>query len=413
MRICSIVSFLAFVLIVSVNAEKVNLEVYASNLDSISVAILPFKSVGDGRITKDEPWKVLANDLEFSGRFSVFRVQKADTAEMAKNNVPLYVDGEYETFGRQFVRVDCYLRDAKSGGLLASKKYEGDVKHLRPIGHRFADELIRTLFNDKGIFESKMLFVKDEGPKKNIMIMDWDGDNVHALTATTTVNIFPAFVDSSTFLWTSFIRGHPDIYKATISGRGGAIMSSRFVQTSPAYSPITGRVAFASSRDGNMEIYTCDLDGKNIKRLTNARSIQTAPRWSPNGFQIAFTSDRVGQPKIFLMDADGTNVHQLCFEGGYQDSPAWSPKGDRIAYQCLVNGKFEIITVQTDGANAFQVTNCPGNNEYPAWAADGAHIAFSNSRGGSIDLYAVKSDGTHLTRLTTTGNAKMPDWGNW
>jgi TolB protein len=396
----------------AVLAEKVNLEVYASNLDSISIAVLPLKTTGDVKVTKNEPWKVLAADLEFSGRISVFRVLKADAAELAQNNVPLYIDGEYEVFGK-FARVGFTLRDAKSSDALLEKKYEGELEQARAMAHRFADVLVETLFGDKGIFESRMLFVKDEGAKKNIMIMAWDGENMRQLTMTSTLNIFPAFVDSTVFLWTSFIRGHPDIYKASFGGRGGALISSRYIEASPSYSPITGKVAFTSSRDGNMEIYTCDIDGKSIKRLTTSKSIETSPCWSPNGYQIAFTSDRIGAPRIFVMDADGSNVHQLAFEGGYQDSPAWSPKGDKIAYQCITNGKFEILTANTDGSNVFQVTNCPGDNEYPSWAADGMHIAFSSKRGVKTDLYAVKADGTRLIRLTNTGNAKMPDWSNY
>jgi Tol biopolymer transport system component len=41
------------------------------------------------------------------------------------------------------------------------------------------------------------------------------------------------------------------------------------------------------------------------------------------------------------------------------------------------------------------------------------HIAFSSKRGAGSDLYAVKADGTRMIRLTTTGNAKMPDWSNF
>jgi TolB protein len=395
----------------SARAEKVNLSVYASNLDSIAIAVLPFKSTGETNLAKDEPWKVLANDLEFSGRFSVSRIVRADTAEMAKNNVPLYVDGEFEVFG-QYVRVNCFLRDAKSGDLLVEKKYESDMRHVRSAGHKFADQLVEMLFNEKGFFESKILFVKDEGAKKNIMLMDWDGDNLRAVTSNSTINIFPAFIDSVSFLYTSFLRGHPNIYKGKFGGKSVYIVPSRFTDTSPAYSAITGKIAFASSRDGNMEIYTCDFDGGNIKRLTKSRSIETAPCWSPNGFQIAFTSDRAGQPQIFIMDADGGNVHRLYFGGGYQDSPAWSPKGDKIAFHMISNGKFDIWTVSPDGTNPFQVTTIPGNNEYPAWAADGEHVVFSSERGGKCDLYGIRIEGTHCKRLTNSINAKMPDWEN-
>jgi TolB protein len=395
----------------SAHAEKVNLSVYASNLDSIAIAILPFAQQEGTRSTNDDPWKVIANDLEFSGRFSVFRMTKPDTIAMSKNNVPLYIDGACEAFG-QYVRVTCSMHDAKSGSVVAERKYESDTKHLRSTGHKFADQLVEMLFNDKGIFESRILFVKDGGAKKNIMLMDWDGDNLQAVTSNSTINIFPAFIDSVSFLYTSFLRGHPNIYKGTFSGKSTYIVPSRFTDTSPAYSPITGKIAFASSRDGNMEIYSCDLDGTGIKRLTSSRSIETAPCWSPNGYQIAFTSDRAGQPQIFVMDADGSNMHRLYFGGGYQDSPAWSPKGDRIAFHMIANGKFDIWTAAVDGSNPFQVTTAPGNNEYAAWAADGEHIAFSSERGGKTDLYAIKADGSHMKRLTFSGNAKMPDWGN-
>jgi len=395
----------------SVLAEKVNLSVYASNLDSIAIGVLPFKKVGEEALSKGEPWKILASDLEFSGRFSVVKITKADTAELAKNNVPLYVDGEYEVFG-QFVRVACFLRDAKSGGAVVEKKYESDLKHVRSAGHKFANQLVEMLFNEKGIFESKILFVKDEGPKKNIMLMDWDGDNARPVIANSFINLFPAFIDSASFLFTSFLRGHPNIYKCSFGGKPVYIVPSRFTDTSPAYSQITGKIAFASSRDGNMEVYTCDIDGTGIKRLTTSRSIETAPCWSPNGYQIAFTSDRAGQPQIFVMDADGANVHKLYFGGGYQDSPAWSPKGDKIAFHMISDGKFDIWTVSSDGSNPFRVTTVPGNNEYPAWAVDGEHIVFSSERGGSCDLYGIRADGTRCRRLTTSVNAKMPDWEN-
>jgi TolB protein len=396
---------------ISVDAEKVNLSVYASNLDSIAIAVLPFKNTGEATLSRDEPWKALANDLEFSGRFAVFKMNAADPAEMAKNNIPLYVDGDYEFFG-QYVRVGYFLRDARSGSLLVEKRYEIDVKHVRNTGHKFANQLVEMLFNGKGIFESRILFVKDEGAKKNIMLMDWDGDNLRPVTSNSTINIFPAFVDSVSFLFTSFLRGHPNIYKCAFGGKPVYMVPSRFTDTSPAYSSITGKITFASSRDGNMEIYTCDIDGSGIKRLTSSRSIETAPCWSPNGYQIAFTSDRAGLPQIFIMDADGGNVHKLYFGGGYQDSPAWSPKGDRIAFHMISGGKFDIWTVSPDGSNPVQVTTVPGNNEYPAWAADGEHLAFSSERGGKCDLYGILADGTHCTRLTNSINAKMPDWGN-
>jgi TolB protein len=412
MKQTAITVFAGLCIFISVgHAEKVNLSVYANNIDSIPIAVLPFRQLGEIRLSDDEPWKVLADDFEFSGRFTVFRMASADTAALSRNNVPLFVDGEYEVFG-QFVRVTCSLRDAQTGGLLVEKKYESDTKHVRGAGHKFGDQLVEMLFNGKGIFQSRILYVNDEGAKKNIVLMDWDGHNRRPVTSNPTINLFHVFVDSASFLFTSYLRGHPNIYKAAFGGKPLYIVPSRFTDTSPAYSPIIGKIAFASSRDGNMEIYTCDLDGGNLKRLTSSKSIETAPCWSPNGFQIAYTSDRAGNPNIFIMDADGGNSHRLNFGGGYQDSPAWSPKGDKIAFHMLSDGEFDIFVVSPDGSDLAKVTDCPGNNEYATWAADGEHLAFASERGGKTDLYAIKTDGTHLKRLTNTGHAKMPDWEN-
>lgn len=353
---------------------------------------------------------MLAADLEFSGRFIVHHIPKPDSAYFAVNNIPLYVDGEYVITGSS-LDCECALRDAHTGAKLYSNSFHQDLRHARAIGHRLADQLVEMLFSDRGIFESRILFVKAEGQGKNIMIMDWDGENQRQLTTGNTLNLFPAFIDSNSFLWTSFLRGHPDIFKAAIGGKASSIASTRAIETSPSYCPVTGSVAFASSRDGNMEIYTCNLDGSGIKRLTHAKSIETSPCWSPNGYQLAFTSDRDGQPRIFVMDADGANVHMLTQDGGYQDSPAWSPKGDKIAYHSNITGTFQIWIANVDGSNPVQVTTMQGNNEYPAWAPDGDHLAFSSERGGKRDLYAVRIDGSQLKKLTNTGNAEMPDWG--
>jgi TolB protein len=393
--------------------EKIHLEAYATNPDSIPIGILPFAAQSDAAIKSNEPWKVIADDLDFSGRFVVVRGQKGDSLLFAQKNVAIYIAGRYTLRG-SLVAVDCFLRDSKTHEELVGKQFNGEAKFLRSMMHGFSNNLVEMLFNTKGIFLSRILFVKDEGAVKNIMIMDYDGFDQRQLTSNRNINIFPVFVDSTAFIWTSFIRGHPDLFKGSLStGRSVALVSSRFVQTSPSVSLIDGKVAFASTRDGNMEIYSCDADGSSVKRLTFSKAIDTSPCWSPNGYQIAFTSDRGGSPQIYVMDADGANTRRLTFEGNYQDSPAWSPKGDKIAYMSQNGGKFDIWTIQPDGSNPIQITTNSGSNEYPAWSPDGSHIAFSCHSGGRTDICSIRADGTHVKKITNLGNAKMLDWSNF
>jgi TolB protein len=395
-------------------AERVDLEAYASGFDSIPIAVLSFRPTPQSAaLRENQPWKIVADDLAFTGRFFVTRATKPDSAAFAENNIGIFIDGEYTVRGNS-VELDCYLHDATTMDLLVGKKFRGEKKFLRSMAHRYANQVYEMLLGEQGPFESKIVFVRDGGAVKNLFLMDFDGYNIKQITSYKTANIFPAFVDSTALVWTSFIRGKPDIYRGSIAtGKSNIFVYSRFVETSPEISHIEGKMAYSSSRGGNLDIYTCDLEGGNRKQLTFNRAIDTSPTWSPNGYHIAFTSDRAGGPQIYVMDAEGANTRRLTFEGRYQDSPAWSPKGDRIAYASLHNGKFDIWTIEADGSNPTAVTSCPGNNEYPTWAPDASMLCFVSTRGGRSDLYAVRPDGSGLRRLTRLGNAKMPDWSGF
>ena len=49
----------------------------------------------------------------------------------------------------------------------------------------------------------------------------------------------------------------------------------------PTLPPSTGRIAFNSDRDGNLEIYIMKADGSEQTRLTNNPAYDGAPSWSP------------------------------------------------------------------------------------------------------------------------------------
>jgi len=49
----------------------------------------------------------------------------------------------------------------------------------------------------------------------------------------------------------------------------------------PSWSPDSSRIAFASDRDGDFEIYTMSSDGFDVRRLTYNSAIDMQPDWSP------------------------------------------------------------------------------------------------------------------------------------
>jgi TolB protein len=76
----------------------------------------------------------------------------------------------------------------------------------------------------------------------------------------------------------------------------------------PAWSPDGSKIAFASYRTGNLEIYAMNADGTGVIRLTNDPADDLYPAWSPDGSRIAFTSFRSGVGSIHLMRPDGSGV---------------------------------------------------------------------------------------------------------
>src|SRR5207302_1530588 len=122
-----------------------------------------------------------------------------------------------------------------------------------------------------------------------------------------------------------------------VTGARRTLVALPGLNITPEWSPSGDELAFATTRDGNSEIYKVDKSGRRFERLTEHGAADLAPTWSPTGRELAFTSDRGGTPQIYLMSADGTNVRALTYpdrHGSYNSSAVWSPKGNWLAYVC-------------------------------------------------------------------------------
>src|ERR1044072_3934066 len=116
-----------------------------------------------------------------------------------------------------------------------------------------------------------------------------------------------------------------------------------------------------------------------VEDLLRARRVGD-PQVSPNGKRIAFTigdlnweANRV-VPQIFVMQIDGSNIKQLTNGTSSSSFPRWSPDGKRIAY--YTSG--QIWTMEDDGDDKDQVTKGSANGAAPVWSPDGKWIAFAS-----------------------------------
>ena len=69
-----------------------------------------------------------------------------------------------------------------------------------------------------------------------------------------------------------------------------------------------------------------DADGGNVKQLTDVPGVDYNPTWPPDSTRIAFASNRDGDFDLYIMDAaSGGNVTNLTDHLAVDFSPAWSP----------------------------------------------------------------------------------------
>ena len=126
--------------------------------------------------------------------------------------------------------------------------------------------------------------------------------------------------------------------------------------------------AFATTRDSPVdsipEIYVMNAaDGSSPVNLTSNAASDLMPAWSPDGTKIAFASDRSGQLEIWVMNPDGSNPQQLTHGSSPAEFPAWSPDGAEIAY----DSDGHIWIMYADGSQPTRVTNRLSADVIPRW----------------------------------------------
>lgn len=200
--------------------------------------------------------------------------------------------------------------------------------------------------------------------------------------------------------------GGPDTSVPTPTGTPAPISSP-----TPAASPapttsagVRGRVAFASNRDGNFEIYLMNADGTDQRRLTRNSTTDRAPALSRDGQRVAFLSYRDGNAEIYLMNADGTNQRRLTNNAAQDLDPSLSLDGRQITFVSDRDGNLEIYLMNADGTNQRRVTNNQTEDWAPIFTPLANKIVFAQTvgSGGSLrpsNLFRVDANGSNLTRI--------------
>jgi Tol biopolymer transport system component len=171
------------------------------------------------------------------------------------------------------------------------------------------------------------------------------------------------------------------------------------------------------------DIFLSDLQG-NLTRLTQTPGYDAEATVSPDGKKIVFTSVRDGDLELYSMNVDGTGVRRLTHEIGYDGGAFFSPDSRRIVYRAshpadeksqtryqellgqnlVAPGELELFVMDADGSNSVQITRNKAANFCPFFHPAGKKIIFASNlgdpKGRNFDLYLVNLDGTSLEQVT-------------
>jgi hypothetical protein len=193
--------------------------------------------------------------------------------------------------------------------------------------------------------------------------------------------------------------GGDDVRLTTDGGRDDAS------NTSPAWSPDGGLIAWLKVQPQVTALWTMRPDGTEQRELARFATSMTRPRWSPDGTRLMTVLGGPAVARITLVPRGGGASFALTPEGEGDLEPDWSPDGSRIAF--VTAGR--IAVMNADGTARRLVSTVAGRD--PRWSPDGSSIAFTGLRtfgepGGRFgppvrnDLFVVAADGSGERRLT-------------
>ena len=202
-----------------------------------------------------------------------------------------------------------------------------------------------------------------------------------------------------------------DLYLMDADGGDVTLLKEDYQGERPAWSPDGRKIAY-----GGTGAWIAFLDVRTLKEKVMFVPVDRARdmAWSPDGRQLAFVNwnpDHHTGRDIYVINVDGTNLRQLTDHPGHDRRPAWAPNGRQIAFYStrnnLKNNSGGIFLMDTDGKNVKELTN--GNETSPSWSPNGKRIAFSvwDSKAREQRIGIMDADGHHL-ELIAEGHT--PSW---
>jgi len=183
----------------------------------------------------------------------------------------------------------------------------------------------------------------------------------------------------------------------------------------PTVSPNGDKIVFTSLRTGDLELYTMNIDGSDVKQITSGLGYDGGAFFSPDGSKLIFRSSRPKTPdaikeykdllleglvkptemELYVCNADGSDLKKITDLGNANWAPFFHPSGNKVIFSSNHKSKrgfpFNLFMINVDGTGLEQITFDKTFDSFPMFSYDGKQLVFASNRfnggGRSTNLF--------------------------
>jgi TolB protein len=171
-------------------------------------------------------------------------------------------------------------------------------------------------------------------------------------------------------------------------------------------------IAFSSRIGRFKELFVMEMDGSNVRQLTNERALAMSASWDLSGTRLVYTSFRNRIPDLFIMNVASKSTKQITRTTELEIGGHFLGN-DRILASRTEGGDSDIVLLSTDGVIQRRLT--PPNRAIdvsPVPSPDGKEVVFCSNRGGGPQIYKMGIDGSNPRRISFVNSnyCTSPAW---
>ncbi|HET7698466.1 MAG TPA: hypothetical protein VFK57_22315 [Vicinamibacterales bacterium] len=171
---------------------------------------------------------------------------------------------------------------------------------------------------------TKIAFTSNRDGNPEIYVMNRDGSGLRRMTTHPAIDVSPTWSPSGNQLaWVSDRTGTGRIYIMNVDGTGQRVLINEESYRPTWSSEPFNEIAYAARSGPGYDIKVYSFQTGESRRITDGIGSNESPAFAPNGRHIAFTSTRNGKVQVYTIARDGNDLRQITREGNNK-YPNWS-----------------------------------------------------------------------------------------